>query len=417
MPARAHAWTRGSPCRRYGPRSRRRPASTPASRRAADVSSAASATTRGQSAARGPRSRARPPGAPASGGQGDPRPRGACAARCSAVSRPTKPEAPNSTTSRSRSRSPVSRHAVTLARGRRSHAPRVTPGGPQGRPDGDPEPGARVPPGAGGVVAVVAHGDVAEAPTAVPALARRTAGLQQPQPGTPRCDEAGDERGPQRSDGARCPPITWSAPSTRTRYPARGRRPRPRPEPRAREPRRGVRERPPPPARRVRGTWELTPPPVAPRPFRRPRCPPSRRRGRAGSSRRRPGRAAGGRGSRACAAPSWTPSPLPLSPAATVTVTPRAAASASASSKADRGLLGPGVLRAAQLMLTAAGVGSAWTASDNASGNPGRCSARSRRRVPPPGASAPATSRSSITSPSAPSADPGSSRRRRPRPR
>ena len=107
-------------------------------------------------------------------------------------------------------------------------------------------------------------------------------------------------------------------------------------------------------------------------------------------------------GKSVCGWPSVTASPLPLSPAATHTVMPSAAASAIASSSEVR----PCAVHASsdwpQLMLIAVGVGLACTAVLTASTKPWSVLGAKYTTWAAPGATEPATSMSSKTSPSAP---------------
>ncbi len=107
-------------------------------------------------------------------------------------------------------------------------------------------------------------------------------------------------------------------------------------------------------------------------------------------------------GKSTCTAPSVAPSLLPLSPDATQTLTPRAAASMNAWSSAVRAWAVHASSLCPQLMLTAVGVGVACTAVATASRKPRSVfGAKYTTRVAF-GASAPATSMSNSTSPSAP---------------
>src|SRR5215467_3891497 len=171
------------------------------------------------------------------------------------------------------------------------------------------------------------------------------------------------------------PPTTVDCPSTSTRYPVAGSAlPATSGTPR---PARPVPARPGTPAEACqagRPNVSLTPPPVAP-PWA-----PSFQTVSADSApvavfTRRlvpPQASACGldAGKSAWDLPSLTRSPLPLSPAAAVTVTPSAAASASAWSSAARAWPVQESSDWPQLMLTAVGVGFAYTAVETASTKP-----------------------------------------------
>src|SRR5271156_93907 len=105
--------------------------------------------------------------------------------------------------------------------------------------------------------------------------------------------------------------------------------------------------------------------------------------------------------------PSVSPSLLPPSPAATVTVTPSAAASDSAWSRAVRDCADQVSSGPPQLMLMTIGVGLAWAASLIASMKAWSVLGPKYTTWAAPGATDPATSMSSSTSPSAPDGSPG----------
>jgi hypothetical protein len=107
-------------------------------------------------------------------------------------------------------------------------------------------------------------------------------------------------------------------------------------------------------------------------------------------------------GKSVCGCPSVCASLLPLSPAAAVTVLPSAAASAMASSSAVRPCAVHASSDCPQLMLIAVGVGLACTALVTASTKPWSVLGAKYTTWAAPGATAPATSMSSRTSPSAP---------------
>src|SRR5215469_6290321 len=170
------------------------------------------------------------------------------------------------------------------------------------------------------------------------------------------------------------PPITVRFPSTRTWYPVAGSAlPATSGTPRPGVPA-GLAGTPAVACHAGRGNVTLTPPPVAPPPapwfhtFSDVMTPVD------GCARRLvpPQASACGleAGKSVCGLPSLAPSLLPLSPAAAVTVTPSAAPSAMAWSRAVIDCCVQELSAAPQLMLTAAGVGSACTAVVTASTNP-----------------------------------------------